>query len=117
MIKEETLKNARIVIVDDQEANGLLIEQLLETAGGSNFRQHQRPCQVRLMYGKFQPDLILLDLVMPHLDGYSGMQQIGPRVPGRSILADSRAYRLGEPASQMRSHPGRLRLTTGKRWL
>jgi CheY-like chemotaxis protein len=38
------------------------------------------------VYDTFQPDLILLDLMMPHLDGYSGMQQIGPRVPEGSYL-------------------------------
>src|SRR5213082_892636 len=51
MIKEETLKNSHILIVDDQEAN-----------------------------------VMLLDLMMPHLDGYAVMQQIGPRVPEGEYL-------------------------------
>jgi putative two-component system response regulator len=86
MIKEETLKNARILIVDDQEANVLLLERLLGAAGYTNFVSTNDPRQVLPLFGKFQPDLILLDLMMPYLDGYSVMQQIGPRVPEGSYL-------------------------------
>jgi putative two-component system response regulator len=86
MIKEETGKNARILIVDDQDANVLLLERLLETAGYKNFMSTKDPRQVLPLFGKFQPDLILLDLMMPHLDGFSVMQQIGPRVPDGDYL-------------------------------
>src|SRR5216684_4908964 len=86
MIKEDTLKKARILIVDDQDANVLLLERLLGTAGYTNLMSTQDPRQVLPMFGKFQPDLILLDLMMPHLDGYSVMQQIGPRVPEGEYL-------------------------------
>ena len=80
MIKEETIKNARILIVDDQEANVMLLERLLAASGYSNIMSTMDSRQVLLIFGKFQPDLILLDLNMPHLDGYAVMQQIGPRV-------------------------------------
>lgn len=80
MIKEETIKNARILIVDDQEANVMLLERLLATAGYNNVMSTMDSRQVLLIFGKFQPDLILLDLNMPHLDGYAVMQQIGPRM-------------------------------------
>jgi response regulator RpfG family c-di-GMP phosphodiesterase len=80
MIKEETIKNARILIVDDQEANVMLLERLLAAGGYSNVMSTMDSRQVLLIFGKFQPDLILLDLNMPHLDGYAVMQQIGPRV-------------------------------------
>jgi putative two-component system response regulator len=86
MIKEETLKNARILIVDDQEANVMLLERLLQTAGYKNFVSTRDPRQVLPLFSKFQPDLILLDLMMPQLDGYSVMQQIGPRVPEGGYL-------------------------------
>jgi putative two-component system response regulator len=86
MIKEETLKNAHILIVDDQEANVMLLERLLKVAGYGNFISTNDPRQVLPMFGKFQPDLILLDLMMPHLDGYAVMQQIGPRVPEGEYL-------------------------------
>ena len=86
MIKEETVKNARILIVDDQDANVLLLERLLATAGYKNIMSTKDPRQVLPLFGKFQPDLILLDIMMPHLDGYSVMQQICPRVPDGDYL-------------------------------
>src|SRR5438477_2691501 len=86
MIKEETLKNSHILIVDDQEANVMLLERLLQTAGYTTFLSTTDPRQVLPMFGKFQPDLILLDLMMPHLDGYAVMQQIGPRIPEGAYL-------------------------------
>ena len=86
MIKEENLKSSRILIVDDQEANVMLLERLLQMAGYTNFISTTDPRQVLPLFGKFQPDLILLDLMMPHLDGYAVMQQIGPRITEGSYL-------------------------------
>src|SRR6476660_3494945 len=86
MIKEENLKSSRILIVDDQEANVMLLERLLQMAGYTNFISTNDPRQVLPLFSKFQPDLILLDLMMPHLDGYAVMQQIGPRITEGSYL-------------------------------
>lgn len=85
-MKEENLKNLHILIVDDQEANVQLLEQLLKTAGYTNYLGTTDARQVLPLYNKFQPDLILLDLMMPHLDGFSVMQQIGPRIPEGAYL-------------------------------
>lgn len=83
---KETLKNSRILIVDDQTPNVQLLERLLQMAGYTNFLSTTDPRQVLPLFSKFQPDLILLDLMMPQLDGYSVMQQIGPRVPEGEYL-------------------------------
>ena len=38
------------------------------------------------LYEEFKPDLILLDLLMPHLDGYAVMRQICARTPAEAYL-------------------------------
>src|SRR5881628_1686305 len=86
MKADENLKNARILIVDDQEANVQLLDRLLQMAGYTNYMSTTDPRQVLPLFTKFEPDLILLDLMMPHLDGYSVMQQIGPRIPDGAYL-------------------------------
>src|SRR5258708_6112680 len=86
MIKDETLKNSHILIVDDQEANVMLLERLLRTAAKTNFPSPTDPRQGLPMFPKFQPNLILPDLMMPHRDGYAVMQQMGPRVPEGEYL-------------------------------
>jgi len=107
MIKEETIKNARILIVDDQEANVMLLERLLAASGYSNIMSTMDSRQVLLIFGKFQPDLILLDLNMPHLDGYAVMQQIGPRVAeGEYLPILVLTERLTRKPSRKRSPAG-----------
>src|SRR5690242_11918693 len=67
---------AQILIVDDQEANVRLLETILRQAGYTDFVGMTDPRQVRDFYITHQPDLILLDLMMPHLDGFQIMAQI-----------------------------------------
>ncbi len=85
-MKEDNLKSSHILIVDDQPANIQFLERLLEMAGYTDFLSTTDPRQVLPLFSKFQPDLILLDLMMPQLDGYSVMQQISPRIPEGGYL-------------------------------
>jgi putative two-component system response regulator len=71
---------ARILIVDDEDANVLLLERHLGRAGYPNCKSTTDPRQVVDLYQAFHPDLILLDLMMPHLDGYAVMEQLRPHI-------------------------------------
>ncbi|MBI2973070.1 MAG: response regulator [Armatimonadetes bacterium] len=71
-------KSARILIVDDEPANVRLLERLLQQAGHTHLRSIQDPRQAAAAVGEFQPDIILLDLQMPHLDGLAVMKQLQP---------------------------------------
>jgi PAS domain S-box-containing protein len=64
---------ARILIVDDQEANVQLLEQLLGEAGYTCVASTMDPREVCALHRKNRYDLILLDLQMPGLDGFSVM--------------------------------------------
>ena len=77
---EDTLKRARILIADDQPANVHLLERLLNSAGYTHIASTTDPCQVLPLFGEFRPDLLLLDLLMPSLDGFAVMQQLQPLV-------------------------------------
>jgi PleD family two-component response regulator len=72
---------SRILIVDDQEANVLLLERLLQHAGYKNYLSLTDSRQLLDQFRLFQPDLILLDLMMPKLDGYAVMKQLGGWLP------------------------------------
>jgi two-component system NtrC family sensor kinase len=86
------LTDARILIADDEPTNIRLLERLLNQAGYRNVRATADSRQVRALYEEFQPDLILLDLMMPHLDGVVVMQQLpiaeGEYVPVLVLTAD-----------------------------
>jgi putative two-component system response regulator len=65
-----------ILIVDDQAPNLRLLEQMLERAGYGNVVSTQDSRQVLTMWQELHPDIILLDLHMPHIDGYGVMAQL-----------------------------------------
>ncbi len=68
--------NARLLIVDDEEANVRLLTRTLTQAGYEHVTSTSDPREARGMYIRQRPDLILLDLQMPHLDGYEVMEQL-----------------------------------------
>jgi putative two-component system response regulator len=78
--------DARILVVDDEEANVALLERLLDIAGYRNVVSTTDPWKVRELLHEFRPDLILLDLLMPHLDGFAVMELLASEVPADSYL-------------------------------
>ena len=64
-----TFKQARILIVDDEEANVELLRRLLQRAGLTRVEWTHDPRTATTLYTQFRPDLILLDLHMPHKSG------------------------------------------------
>ncbi|MGH2688298.1 MAG: response regulator, partial [Actinomycetota bacterium] len=56
----------RILIVDDQAPNVFLLERLLTQGGYTKIASTTDPRDVARLYREFEPDLILLDLNMPH---------------------------------------------------
>ena len=67
---EKDVINARIQIVDDQEANVHLLERLLGEAGYTNVTSTMDPQQVCALHRENDYDLILLDLQLPVMDGF-----------------------------------------------
>jgi putative two-component system response regulator len=64
----------RILIVDDEPANVLMLERLLELAGYHDIHSTTDPTTVEALYRSAHPDLIVLDLHMPVLDGFGVME-------------------------------------------
>jgi EAL domain-containing protein (putative c-di-GMP-specific phosphodiesterase class I)/AmiR/NasT family two-component response regulator len=65
-----------VLVVDDQEANVTLLVRLLQLAGFTEVRGLTDPRQVVDVCRSMQPDLIVLDLHMPHLDGFQVMEAL-----------------------------------------
>jgi two-component system sensor histidine kinase DegS len=74
MISREDILRARILIVDDQEANVSLLGQMLSGAGYVSIASTRDPREVCELHRKNRYDLILLDLVMPGMDGFQVME-------------------------------------------
>ncbi len=70
------LSNEGILIVDDEPSNLKLLDKMLSGQGYQNLVLLEDPREVLARYHETQPALILLDINMPHLDGYQVMQQL-----------------------------------------
>ncbi len=68
--------NSKVLIVDDQAANVELLEMMLEIAGYKNVFSTTDPRTVLALYKEHFFDLILLDVRMPHLDGFKVMEML-----------------------------------------
>ena len=82
-IKTET---ANVLIVDDEPANVLLLRRLLENYGYSSVRTTTDSREVFGLYESFLPDILLLDIQMPYLDGFAVMSGLADRVPAHEYF-------------------------------
>lgn len=76
MIGTAAILEARILIVDDQDANVRLLERLLREAGYANVASTMAPQAVSALHRENRYDLILLDLQMPSMDGFEVMERL-----------------------------------------
>jgi two-component system, cell cycle response regulator DivK len=65
----------RILIVEDNDINRMLLSDYLSYSG-YNVQSISNGAFFFITIEKFQPDLILLDLKLPDIDGYSLLHQI-----------------------------------------
>jgi DNA-binding response OmpR family regulator len=74
VVSSADILNAKILVVDDQEANVRLLEGMLRVAGYTSVESTMDPNAVCELYRQNRHSLILLDLQMPGMDGFQVMQ-------------------------------------------
>lgn len=67
---------ARIFVIDDEPANVLLLKKLLQRAGYTNVFATTDPMALPELLRHGWPDLVLLDLNMPMMDGFEVMEYL-----------------------------------------
>lgn len=82
MITTHDIFSANILIVDDHEANVLVLERMLRGAGYTAFQSTTDPTVVVELHKQHDFALILLDLKMPGMDGFEVIEQLHAREPG-----------------------------------
>ncbi len=80
-MNQENYLRMRILIVDDEPVNVALLEDMLGFSEFTNYVSTTDPRQVLRLCREHRPDLLLLDLNMPFIDGFGVMRQIADEYP------------------------------------
>jgi putative two-component system response regulator len=80
-MQKEIIQNSRILIIDDQAQNVILLEKALRGAGYAHLRTLTDSRMALSAFAEFEPDLVATDLRMPHVDGFALLKQLRSRVP------------------------------------
>lgn len=67
---------SKILIIDDQPSNVMLLEGILQEDDYTSYRSITDSRQSLPVFLEYRPDLILLDLQMPYIDGFEVMKQL-----------------------------------------
>lgn len=86
MIPDGLIKGASILIVDDEPASVRLLERMLERAGYTDFTSTTDPREAVDLFRRVGPDLLLLDLHMPDVDGFELLDRFRSLTPEGTYL-------------------------------
>jgi putative two-component system response regulator len=78
---QDLKRDARILVVDDEPANVRMLELLLSRVGYEQLFWTTDPRKVLELHEAISPDLVLLDLHMPHVDGFELLGLLSERNP------------------------------------
>ena len=70
LVAPAEITSCRILAIDDEEANVLLLRSVLEREGYTDIHCLTDPKKAMRAYIDLQPDIVLLDLMMPEIDGF-----------------------------------------------
>lgn len=76
----------KILIVDDHEALRAGVRAVLESRGLDVCGEAANGLEALEMATQLRPDLVILDITMPVLDGFTAAREITKRLPGVGIL-------------------------------
>jgi len=70
----QDIRNAKILIVDDDAMSVRLIEESLNMGGFMAHTYTSDPRKAKALFESYKPDIVLLDLNMPHISGFDVME-------------------------------------------
>lgn len=70
LVTQADINSRRILAIDDEEANVLLLRSVLEREGYTDIHCLTDSTRAMKAYVDLAPDIVLLDLMMPEVDGF-----------------------------------------------
>jgi putative two-component system response regulator len=93
--------DARILIVDDEQQNIMLLERVLSSTGYTNIMSCSDSRLLMGMVAESEPDLILLDLTMPHVGGVEILEKLSLLYPSSFLPVLVLTANVGREARQI----------------
>src|SRR5689334_3455661 len=75
------INDARILVVDDERGHIALLSAMLRKEGYVDVHTLTDPTEVLPLVRQSEPDIVLLDLHMPKLDGFAVLEQVQSVLP------------------------------------
>lgn len=75
-ILKESLKLSKILLVDDVQFNLMILGEILTTHGFTNFKTATNGREAMEITLQWQPDIVVLDLIMPEVNGFEYCKQL-----------------------------------------
>ncbi len=85
-MRTDIFQSSRFLIVDDEPANISILTQMLDAWGAKNVVGTVDPCATTDLLLEFQPDIVLLDWMMPKMTGFDVMEQLRPLIDEDDFL-------------------------------
>ncbi|MCA1657985.1 MAG: response regulator, partial [Verrucomicrobiaceae bacterium] len=82
----QTIKQAKILIIDDEPMAADVLCRILENEGFQHFETVNDPSHAMARFREFQPDVVVLDWMMPELSGAQVLAQLRAEIPRRTHL-------------------------------
>ena len=75
-VAESGLEDARILVVDDLRSSRMMITAILKSAGFTTIEEAEDGDLALKKIQSWEPDIVILDIVMPNVDGYEVCQRV-----------------------------------------
>ncbi len=85
-MRQEQRERARIMVVDDEPQNVRYVTDVLQWAGYERIEGWTDPAEAVSRFAEFAPDLVILDLLMPQMDGFEVMEAMQRQIGADAYL-------------------------------
>lgn len=79
---DQRLRSMKILIVEDEDAQVMILKTILKREGFTHVTVEQDSRRAAEVYERLQPDLMLLDLNMPHVSGFDILNTLSQQKSG-----------------------------------
>jgi putative nucleotidyltransferase with HDIG domain/PAS domain S-box-containing protein len=102
-VSDRTLAEAHVLVVDDEASIVRLFVRALQSAGYSQVHGTTDSSEVLALLDSFSPDLVIMDLNMPGLDGFALLKQISGRLSQDTFLPVLTVSGMSDPEAKERA--------------